>query len=78
VVAGIGALAGAPWLVVLGLAAEPYYAAVILADSHQVAAGRLGYGLALAVCVAAITTGRRRPVVTPIVPRPVAAVRSRR
>jgi hypothetical protein len=78
VVAGIGALAGAPWLVVLGLAAEPYYAAVILADPHQVAAGRLGYGLALAACAAAITTGRRRPVATPIVPRPVAAVRSRR
>jgi hypothetical protein len=46
-VAGLGALAGRPWLVVLWLAAEPYYAAIILADPHQVAAGRISYGLAL-------------------------------
>ena len=48
-VAGIATLAGAPWLMVLGFAAEPYYAAVVLADPHQVAAGRVGYGVALGV-----------------------------
>jgi hypothetical protein len=51
-VAGLGALAGLPWLVVLGLAAEPYYAAVILADPHQVAAGRVCYGSALVLLIA--------------------------
>ena len=45
-VAGLGALAGLPWLAVLGLAAEPYYAAIVLADAHQVAAGRISYGAA--------------------------------
>jgi hypothetical protein len=49
VAGGAGVLAGAPWLLTLGLAAEPYYAAVILADPHQVAVGRIVYGLALAV-----------------------------
>ena len=29
--------------------AEPYYAAVVLDDPHQVAAGRLSYGIALAL-----------------------------
>ena len=43
-VAGLGALAGLPWLVVLGLAAEPYYAAIILADPHQSRPARIGYG----------------------------------
>jgi hypothetical protein len=50
-VAGLATLAGAPWLMVLGFAAEPYYAAVILADPHQVAAGRVGYGVALGVVI---------------------------
>jgi glycosyl transferase family 87 len=50
-VAGLGALAGIPWLVIVGLAAEPYYAAVILNDPHQVAAGRISYGIALALMV---------------------------
>jgi hypothetical protein len=44
---GIGVLAGAPWLVLPALAGEPYYAAVILDDPHQVGLGRLCYGLAL-------------------------------
>jgi hypothetical protein len=47
--AGLGALTGRSWLVALGLAAEPYYAAVILADPHQVAAGRISYGVALTI-----------------------------
>jgi Glycosyltransferase family 87 len=59
-VAGLGALAGRPWLVVLGLAAEPYYATVILADPHQVAAGRVGYGAALVVIVGYGVAGLRR------------------
>jgi len=50
-VAGLAILAGAPWLMVLGFTAEPYYATVILADPHQVAAGRVGYGVALGVMV---------------------------
>jgi hypothetical protein len=50
-VAGLGALAGIPWLVIVGLAAEPYYAAVILNDPHQVAAGRVSYGIALVLLV---------------------------
>jgi hypothetical protein len=50
-VGGAGVLAGAPWLMVLGLAAEPYYAAVILAQRHQVAAGRIGYAVALGIIV---------------------------
>ena len=44
--AGVGALAGAPWLTLPALCAEPYYAAVILADRHQVAIGRAAYGTA--------------------------------
>jgi hypothetical protein len=79
-VAGIGALAGAPWLVVIGLAAEPYYAAVILADPHQVAAGRSAYGIALVVVMAAVMTWRKPTVhgTKGIEPRPVAAVPLRR
>jgi hypothetical protein len=60
-VAGVGALAGRPWLVVLGLAAEPYYAAVILAAPHQVAAGRISYGLAFVIvaCFRLVDVRRR-------------------
>jgi hypothetical protein len=78
-VAGIGALAGAPWLVILGLAAEPYYASVILAEPHQVAAGRAAYGVALVVAVVAVMTWRRQTVrpAEGIEPRPVAALRLR-
>jgi hypothetical protein len=78
-VAGIGALAGAPWLVILGLAAEPYYATVILADPHQVAAGRAAYGVALVVALAAVMTWRQQTVrpAERIGPRPVAALRLR-
>jgi hypothetical protein len=79
-VAGIGALAGAPWLVILGLAAEPYYATVILADPHRVAAGRTAYGVALVVAIAAVMSGRRRTVrsAEQIEPRPVEARRLQR
>jgi hypothetical protein len=79
-VAGIGALAGAPWLVILGLAAEPYYATVILADRHQVAAGRSAYAVALVVAIAAVMTWRQRTVhaAERIEPRPVPAFRLRR
>jgi hypothetical protein len=61
-VAGLGASAGRSWLVVLGLAAEPYYAAVILADPHQVAAGRISYGVALVIItgLALVDLRRRR------------------
>ena len=51
-VAGIGTLAGRPWLAAFGLAAEPYYTAIILDDPHQIAAGRLSYGVALVLVVA--------------------------
>jgi hypothetical protein len=59
-VAGVGVLAGAPWLAVLGLAAEPYYATIILNDPHQVAAGSLAYGVALATVVG-LTVAAVRP-----------------
>jgi hypothetical protein len=62
-VGGAGVLAGAPWLMVLGLAAEPYYAAVILAERHQVAAGRVAYGLAVGVIALAVI--RSSPSVRP-------------
>jgi Glycosyltransferase family 87 len=74
-VAGIGALAGAPSLLVIGLAAEPYYAAVILADPHQVAAGRLAYGFALGLVVTATGWSARRtadrPTLHRTLPRPI-------
>jgi hypothetical protein len=76
-VAGIGVLAGAPWLLVIGLAAEAYYAAVILSDPHQVVAGQLAYGFALSVIVAAagLSAARtaERPMLHRTFPRPVAA-----
>jgi Glycosyltransferase family 87 len=85
-VAGLGALAGRPWLAVLGLAAEPYYAAIILADAHQVAAARISYGAAfLLVAVFALFEIRwrgRRPATSRLQARdgergalPVAAAR---
>ncbi len=61
-VAGLGVLAGIPWLIVVGLAAEPYYAAVILNDPHQVAAGQLSYGIALALVLGlGLISVRRAP-----------------
>jgi hypothetical protein len=76
-VAGIGALAGIPRLAVIGLAAEPYYAAVILAEHHQVAAGQLAYGFALSVIVAmasvSVLRTTDRPMLNRTLPRPVAA-----
>jgi Glycosyltransferase family 87 len=58
--AGLGALAGLPWLVMLGLAAEPYYAAIVLDDPHQVAAGRIDYGVALVLVLAVGVVQLRR------------------
>lgn len=47
VLGALGVLIGAPRLFLLALLAEPYFAAVILNTSHQIAIGRLCYGLAL-------------------------------
>jgi hypothetical protein len=43
VAAGLGVLAGAPWLALIGLMAEPYYAAVVLDYRHQIGVGQLCY-----------------------------------
>ena len=51
VLAGLGCVAGAQWLVLPALLAEPYYAAVILDHPHQVAIGRLCYSAAALVLV---------------------------
>lgn len=59
-VGGLGMLVGAPWLLLPALFAEPYYAAVILADPHQVAAGRTAYGAALAGIVIGLWWHRHR------------------
>ncbi|MHB1535679.1 MAG: glycosyltransferase 87 family protein [Acidimicrobiales bacterium] len=58
--AGIGVLAGAPWLLLVAAVAEPYYAAVILDDPHQVGAGRLAYGVGAVAVAAALVYARRR------------------
>jgi hypothetical protein len=57
--AALGVAAGAPWLVLPALLAEPYYAAVILDSSHQVAIGRACYGLALAGIAAGLAQRRQ-------------------
>ena len=46
VLAGLGILARAPWLVLPALFAEPYYAAVILDNPHQIGIGQLCYSAA--------------------------------
>lgn len=51
-VAGIAAVAGAPLLLLVPLAGEVYYAAVILQAPHRVAVGRLAYGIPIAALVA--------------------------
>lgn len=40
---GVAMMLDAPWMLLASLAGEPYYAAVILADRHQVGIGRLAY-----------------------------------
>jgi hypothetical protein len=61
-VAGVGVLAGRPWLLVVPLAAEPYYAAAVFNVRHHVAVGRIAYGSALLVFLAACwLQNRRRP-----------------
>jgi hypothetical protein len=61
VVAALGVLVGTPWLAVVGLLAEPYYAAVILDAPHQVAIGRICYGLATLILVITWRRRARRP-----------------
>jgi hypothetical protein len=56
-VAGVAVLAGRPWMLVVPLAAEPYYAAAVFNVHHHVAIGRICYGAALLVVVA--TSWRR-------------------
>jgi Glycosyltransferase family 87 len=52
-IAGIAVAAGTPLLLTVPLAGEAYYAAVILDAHHQVAVGRLAYGIPLAAFVLA-------------------------
>jgi hypothetical protein len=55
VLAGLGILAGAPWLALPALLAEPYYAAVILNHPRQVGIGQLCYSIAgIGLLVAAV------------------------
>ncbi|MGH2930807.1 MAG: hypothetical protein ACRDL8_21565, partial [Solirubrobacteraceae bacterium] len=52
--AGVAMIAGFPWLLAVALAAEPYYAAVVLGDPHQIGIGRLCYAAAAVLVVAAV------------------------
>lgn len=63
--AAIGILLSTPWLVLPALCAEPYYAAVILDSSHQVAIGRLCYGAA-ALTVAGLWLRSRQAACQPV------------
>jgi hypothetical protein len=56
---GLGSLADMAWWSLPALAAEPYYAAVILDAPRQMAVGRACYVLA-ALAIAALTSRRRR------------------
>lgn len=56
---GIGIIVGAPWLMAPASLAEIYYATVILDDPHQVAVGRVCYGLALLGVASATIVARR-------------------
>lgn len=60
--AGVGLLGGGWWLVTPALFGELYYAAVVLDYRHQVAAGRLAYGSALALIAAGVRAGAGRRV----------------
>jgi glycosyl transferase family 87 len=59
VLAGLGVLAGAPWLTLPALLAEPYYAAVILNSRHQIGIGQLCYGAAAFVLLIALLIRQR-------------------
>ncbi|HUE58822.1 MAG TPA: hypothetical protein VMO88_04505, partial [Acidimicrobiales bacterium] len=59
VLAGLGVLAGAPWLTLPALLAEPYYAAVILGSRHQIGIGQLCYGAAAFVLLIALLIRQR-------------------
>ena len=52
VVGALGVAAGRPWLLALAAAAEPYYAATVLADHHVIGIGRASYGAAALICLA--------------------------
>lgn len=56
--AGVGMVAGSPWLITPALLAEIYYAAVVLDDPHQVAVGRICYGAALVAVLTAVISAR--------------------
>ncbi len=58
VLAGLGILTGAPWLVLPALLAEVYYAAVILNNPHQVGIGQLCYSVAGIGLLLAAVRGR--------------------
>ncbi len=66
--AGIGVSVGAPWLLVIGVVAEPYYAAVVLDDPHQVTIGRIAYAVAALVVIGGLAERRirRRQPASPI------------
>jgi hypothetical protein len=59
VLAGLGVLAGAPWLTLPALLAEPYYAAVILDNQHQIGIGQLCYTAAAFVLIAVLLLRQR-------------------
>jgi len=61
-VGGVAVLADFPLLLAAAAAAEPYYAAVELNSRHQIAIGRLSYGLAGLVVGAALLRRRRRGI----------------
>ena len=66
VLAGLGSLIGAQWLVFPALLAEPYYAAVILDNPHQLGIGQLSYAAAAGVlAVMALRRSRNPRVVIP-------------
>lgn len=49
VLAGLGVMCGAPWLVLPAALAEPYYAAVILGNQHQIGIGQICYATAASI-----------------------------
>jgi hypothetical protein len=72
-VAGVAILAGRPWLLVVPLAAEPYYAAAVFRIHHAVAVGRLCYGAAALVVVGACWYQNRISRAEPRRPGPLPA-----
>lgn len=58
VLAGLGILSRTPWLALPALLAEPYYAAVILDNPHQIGIGQLCYTAAATSMLFLIMRGR--------------------